>query len=85
MAHHRTTLLLDAETREAARELARRYDCSVSEAIRRSVVRQRNAELGPHSARRLTRRRALQRAFRLFQGNDAAAEIRRLKAQDAGF
>jgi len=37
------------------------------------------------TAKGLTRRRALQRAFRLFEGNDAAAEIRRLKAQDAGF
>jgi hypothetical protein len=82
---HRTTLLLDDETRAAARELARRYGITVSEAIRRSVIRQRDLAVGPAEGRRAERLRALRRAFELFEGNDPAAEIRSLKAQDAGF
>jgi len=82
---HRTTLLLDDETRAAARELAGRHDCSVSEAIRRAVVRQRDAELGLPAKRRRERLRTLRRLFALFEGNDAATEVRRLKSEDAGF
>ena len=41
MASHRTTLILDEETQKAARELAARYGCSFSEAIRRAVLRHR--------------------------------------------
>ena len=82
---HRTTLLLDDETRAAARELARRYGITVSEAIRRSVIRQRDLVVGPEEGRRAERLRALRRAFELFEGNDPAAEIRSLKAKDIGF
>ncbi len=82
---HRTTLLLDDATRAAARDLARQYRCSVSEAIRRSVIRQRDLAVGLPAGRRAERTRALRRAFELFEGNDPAAEIRSLEAQDAGF
>lgn len=82
---HRTTLLLDEKARAAARQLANRYGCSVSEAVRRSVVRQRDAELGLPAGRRRERVIALRRLFELFDGNDPAAEIRRLKAEDEGF
>ena len=82
---HRTTLLLDEVTRAAARDLARQYRCSVSEAIRRSVIHQRDLTVGVPAARRAERTRALRRAVELFEGNDPAAEIRSLKAQDAGF
>lgn len=82
---HRTTLLLDDATRAAARDLARQYGCSVSEAIRRSVIHQRDLSVGLPPGRRVERTRALRRTFELFDGNDPAAEIRRLKTQDAGF
>ena len=82
---HRTTLLLDDETRAAARDLAREYGVSVSEAIRRSVIQQREATVGLPAKRRTERMKVLQRAFELFAGNDPAAEVRTLKAQDAGF
>ena len=82
---HRTTLLLDEKARAAARQLAGRYGCSVSEAVRRSVVRQRDAELGVPTGRRRQRIATLRRLFELFEGNDPAAEIRRLKAEDEGF
>lgn len=82
---HRTTLLLDDESRHAARQLAQRYGCSASEAIRRAVVRHRDAVLGVPAARRRERMRALEQLFDLFEGHDAADEIRRLKNQDEGF
>ena len=81
----RTTLVLDDKAREAARQLARRYGCSVSEATRRALIRQRDAEVGVPRARRRERARALRKLFDLFAENDPLAEVRRLKAEDAGF
>jgi len=81
----RTTLVLDDEAREAARQLARRYGCSLSEAMRRALVRQRDADVGVPAGRRRERARALRRLFDLFAENDPAAEVRRLKAEDLGF
>ena len=81
----RTTLVLDDKAREAARQLARRYGCSLSEAMRRALVRQRDAELGVPRERRRQRVQALRRLFDLFADNDPRAEIRRLKAEDEGF
>ena len=81
----RTTLLLDDETKRAARQLAMRYDCSTSEAIRRAVVRHRDTVFGVPAKSRNERRRVLERLFDLFEGHDARAEVRRLKAEDEGF
>ncbi len=85
MPSTRTSLLLDDETRQAARELALRYGCSVSEAIRRAVIRQRDTVFGVPAASRKERRQVLERLFDLFDGNDAEAEVRRLKDEDEGF
>ena len=81
----RTTLVLDDKAREAARQLARRHGCSLSEATRRALVRQRDAEIGVPRRRRRERVQALRRLFGLFAGNDPRAEIKRLKAEDEGF
>lgn len=81
----RTTILLDDEAQVAARDLAHRYGCSASEAIRRSILGQRDAVLGIPSTRRSERVRVLSRLFDLFEGHDAEEEIRRLKDQDEGF
>jgi len=81
----RTTLILDDDSKRAARELALRYDCSMSEAIRRAVVKQRDALLGVSVESRRERQKDLERLFDLFEGNDPEAEIRRLKREDAGF
>lgn len=81
----RTTLVLDEEARAAARQLARLYRCSLSEAMRRALIRQRDSEVGVPRERRRERARTLRRLFDLFDGNDAAAEVRRLKAEDPGF
>ncbi len=81
----RTTIMFDDDTRVAARELAHRYGCSTSEAIRRAVLRHREAVLGVPDAKREQRVRTLNRLFELFEGHDAADEVRRLKEQDEGF
>ena len=85
MASTRTTLVLDDQAREAAQQLARRYGCSLSEATRRALVRQRDTELGVPRKRRRERVAVLLKLFALFEGNDPRAEIRRLKAEDEGF
>ncbi len=81
----RTTVVLDERAREAARQLARRYGCSLSEAMRRALIQQRDAEAGVPRERRRERVRTLRRLFGLFAGNDPRAEVRRLKAEDEGF
>jgi hypothetical protein len=81
----RTTVVLDQRAREAARQLARRYGCSLSEAMRRALVGQRDAELGVPRQRRRERVQALRRLLPLFAHNDPAAEVARLKAEDDGF
>ncbi|MCP3963963.1 MAG: hypothetical protein GY719_39525 [bacterium] len=80
----RTTLILDDKTRQAARQLASSYDCSVSEAIRRAVVQQRDVVKGLPPDRRRQRVDTLERLFVLFEGNDPEEEVRRLKSEDEG-
>jgi len=81
----RTSIILDEESRRAARELALRYGCSTSEAIRRALVRQRDSVFGISAGGRKQRKDILDRLFHLFEGSDAADEVRRLKEQDDGF
>ena len=57
----------------------------MSEAIRRSVLAQRDRVLGVPPTSQRERRAALSRLFELFRGNDPNGEIRKLKADDAGF
>ena len=85
MPSYRTTLILDDDSRRAARELALHYDCSLSEAIRRAVVRHRDRVSGVSAEVRRARKAALEHLFELFEGHDADEEIRRLKSEDAGF
>ena len=77
--------MLDDESRAAARELAHRYGCSTSEAIRRAVLRHREAVMGLPDAQREERIATLSRLFELFEGHDAAHEVRGLKEQDEDF
>lgn len=82
---HRTTLLFDDETRKAAKQLASRFDCSTSEAVRRAVVSHRDTVFGVNREFRRKRVEALHQLFDLFEGHDADEEIRRLKSEDEGF
>lgn len=81
----RTTILLDEASQRAARELALRYGCSSSEAIRRAIVRHRDAVLGVPAKSRRERKRALLRLIDLFEGHSAEEEVAALKEQDLGF
>lgn len=82
---HRTTLLLDEQSRQAAKELASNLDCSTSEAIRIAIVRYRDLTMGVSEAVRDQRKQVLFRLFDLFEGHDADEEIARLKSEDEGF
>ena len=79
---HRITLLLDDETRRAAEELALRYNCSTSEAIRRAIVSERARARGVTDERRERRLAAFRALCQAFDGHDADAEIDELEAQD---
>lgn len=81
----RTTLILDEESGNAARQLATHYGVPVSEAIRRSLIAQRDLLTGVSRQVRQERVRALKRLFEIFEGNDAEEEVRRLKTEDRGF
>ena len=76
---------MDEETRNAARQLALRYGCSTSEAIRRAILRHRDTVFGVPAESRAERRRVLMRLFELFDDNNPKEEIRRLKHEDEDF
>ena len=82
MAPRRTTILLDDETQRAARELAVRFNCSMSEAIRRAILLQRDQCLGVSEERKRERLLAFERLIELFGDHDPEAEIARLKTED---
>ena len=82
---HRTTILLDDESRRAAKQVAAALDVAPAEAIRRSIVAYRDQLVGTSADTRRRRVAALRRAIELFEGNDAEAEVRALKEQDAYF
>ena len=85
MARRKTTIVLDEEADSAARQLAEYYGCPVPDAIRRSVIAQRDLVAGVPKEIRQQRIQALNRLFEMFEGNDADAEVRRLKLEDPGF
>lgn len=85
MPAKRTTIVLDEESRTAARELADHYGCPVSDAIRRSLIAQRDSVTGLTRQDRQQRVKTLKRLFEMFEGNDPAEEVRRLKTEDQGF
>lgn len=78
----RSTVLLDEPARLAAKTLAAKLKISPSEAVRRAVVHYRDEVLGVPVEARRRRTAALDRLFVLFEGHDAAEEVRRLKEQD---
>lgn len=82
---YRTTILLDEESRRAAKELATALDVTPSEAVRRAIVAFRDQVVGVSSNERTRRVAAFKRAVTLFDDNDAAAEVAALKAQDEHF
>lgn len=80
---HRTTILLDAEARRAARQVGQKLKLNSSEVIRRALINLRDQVVGPSPARRRERVAALRQLSRLFQGHNAEAEIRAIKRERA--
>lgn len=81
----RTTVVFDQLTQQAIQQLATRWRCSRSAAIRRALVAQCDAVVGTPKARRVEKRRLLLQLCSLFEGTDASAEIKRRKAEDGYF
>jgi hypothetical protein len=79
---NRAPVRLDEPFRLAARALAARLDISPTEAVRRALDHYRDEVLGVPAEARRRRVAALDRLFTLFEGHDAAAEVRQLKEQD---
>jgi hypothetical protein len=79
----RTTIMLHADSRRAAKELAAKLDVSPSEVIRRALVHYRDELMGtPSRAERIRRRlAALERASEVFKNVDPAAEMRRIRRE----
>ena len=82
---HRTTILLDEETRRATKQLAAALEVTPSEAVRRAIVAYRDQIVGLSIDARRRRSKAFERLVELSNGNDAEAEIRALKEQDEYF
>lgn len=81
----RTTLLLDDDSRRAAKRLSAKLQVSPSEVVRRALVHYRDHLLGVPADRRRRRTNALHQLATMFEGNDARAEIGRLKEDDEFF
>ena len=82
---YRTTIILDEESRDAARQLALRLDCSTSEAIRIAIVRHKETVFGLPSDARRQRTEALRQLISLSEDMDPETEVARLKQEDEGF
>jgi hypothetical protein len=81
----RTTVILDEASKRAAKILAARLDISPSEAIRRALIHYHDQIVGVSADTRRRRQAAFDRLIVLFEKNDAAAEIARLKKEDPFF
>ena len=76
----RTTIVLGAAERRAARRLATRWGVTPSEAIRRALLRVASEELDDVRQRRRRQRvAALEGAIRLSAGQDLDTELRRIR------
>lgn len=77
-----TAIHLDEPTRRAVKALASKLSITPSEAVRRALAHYRDDVLGVPVQTRRRRMAALDRLVVLFEGHDAEAEVKSLKAQD---
>ena len=80
---HRTTILLDQEARQAAKQVSQKLGISASEVMRRALLNLRDQVVGPSPARRRERVAALKQLRKLFAGYDPEPEIRAIKKERA--
>lgn len=85
MSSYRTTIILDDESREAARKLALKLDCSTSEAIRRAIISHKDQVFGVPVEARRKRTEVLRQWIELSQDISPEAEVEKLKREDDGF
>ena len=78
----RTTVLLDPESRKAAKQIAAKLDVSASEVIRRALRSYAASTRRVTSKEKRRRTLALKRLISSFAGNDPEREIARLKRED---
>lgn len=79
---HRTTVMLDDEAQEAARELANRLRVSTSQAIRLAIVGYRNIVVGVVPEDRKRRMAAFERLVELMDGKDPGSELDKSRSED---
>ena len=78
----RTTIVLGAAERRAARRLATRWGVTPSEAIRRALMRVASEELAEHRERKRRQRVvALERLIDISEGQNLGAELQRISEE----
>lgn len=80
---HRTTLLLDAPSRQASKRLAEKLGVSPSEVMRRALQLLQAEVLGVPEDDRKRRVAAFQKLVELSSKVDTAAELKRLRRERA--
>ncbi len=81
MSMHRTTLMLDAPSRQASKRLAQRLGVSPSEVMRRALQLLQAEVLGVPDEDRKRRVAAFEKLVELSSKTDAAEELKRLKRE----
>lgn len=79
---HRTTVVLDEEAQQAARELAQKFEVSTSQAIRQAIVGYRNIVMGVVPEVRQRRLAAFNRLIEMLDGKDPEVESRASRSED---
>ena len=79
----RTTIMLDPDSRRAAKQLAAKLDVSPSEVIRRALAHYQGDVMGtPAKSERIrSRLAALERSLEVFKRTDPAAESKRIRRE----
>jgi hypothetical protein len=81
MSMHRTTLMLDAPSRQASRRLARTLGVTSSEVMRRALLLLERDVLGVSAPERAQRVAALEKLASLSSKVDVKAELARLRRE----
>jgi hypothetical protein len=81
MSMHRTTLMLDAPSRQASKRLAEKLGVSPSEVMRRALQLLQAEVLGVPEDDRKRRVAAFQKLVELSSKVDATAELKRIKRE----
>ncbi|MGB0679042.1 MAG: hypothetical protein ACPGUV_05220 [Polyangiales bacterium] len=81
----RTSLIFDQQTEQAVRELKQRLHCSMAEVVRRALHAYHHQVMRDAHGRVSQQQALLQKLYTSFRNHDPAAEVARLKDEDAYF